>query len=1153
MANSLISPTKKKYIEHIQVSINNTLNDDYLFSNYKSQVFVKKLGVTFNSTFKEEYLWRRAINLSSNSCFLIKENINKDLAFKALKESAEIYEYLNGTTEKYDKDYLLILAAFCYDIAGYQANALCLIRDLIHRNDIYTFSGEPDDHIIESENYIVFHIQQILLKKIPYAKSKIKSSDDYGIELFNECISDFYENILSGKSVDLISKIKATYTHYIDNSNIYISHLLYLFQSRLIIYSERSIWSDLMSEKIELSNPIWKKYFRLLTNDFYDDSKIKSIESRTSKFEFWISQLRAVEKGIVGTNKSFVIQMPTSAGKTFIAELAIMDSLVKNPDKRCIYIAPFRALTNEKEIELSTNLSKLGYSVSAISGDYESDDGQDYVLNNTDVLIATPEKIDLLFRTQNDVFNTIGIVIVDEGHIIGNNDERSSLIEFLIIRMRIKLPDLRIIFISAVMPPKNSLQFSKWLNKDDNSVITSSLNNNSSEIWEPTRKLIASFNWTTNSSSINYHNVKNQEEKSKKNSPSFVNGFIKQELYGKRTFPKSDKGNETAVGLAYKLSIQGNCLIFCSQPNYVESVAKAFLDFLSIVVRKEEVKSWFSPTTNRESYHYSLEWFGSNHYITQCISRGIGIHYGDLPEAVRRSVEKDYQKGKLRILISTNTIGQGLNFPIKNLIIHSLIINAQENTKISVRDFWNIVGRAGRAGKETEGQVIFLTITQSQLYNFHYYTDRANIEQADSPFIKVLLEYLTNSRLPSALRSGDSFDDKMQLFSESYLLDMLIEETIDSDDEKIINQIIDNSLFKVQAVDRKLDLGPLKRGFTKVAKNIKENVVDQELQNVFGKTGFTLKSNLFVDEFIKENLNEIIKYLAKDDYQNILSLIFKLFDSGKIKEIIIKKLELIDHLVSDSNNLILKWISGLEIKELQELWLRSNQKEKDFYVFFSEGLFYRYPWGVTSFLSILAYRLNRTVNDFPANTRNLAGFLKYGLNQPSACTARRLGVKKRTTSLFLARLSQGKLGEDFIKWLSNVNLEDLKGHKLEDFDIENILEVAVKINPKRKIENVAKVLIFNIKGIEYSKERIQTSNKITLKDVLTYQRDITNEFDPFAIKIFYNKKELGFIPREVAKVISTEIDLSGKYYKIRVRKIMESSGEIEVEMSEDVF
>src|SRR5699024_5325299 len=112
------------------------------------------------------------------------------------------------------------------------------------------------------------------------------------------------------------------------------------------------------------------------------------ISKRTSRFELWISQLRALEEGLLDSNKSFVVQMPTGAGKTFIAELAILKALTEFPDKKCIYITPFRTLTNEVKDTLSKNLNKLNFVVSNVIGSYEIDESQTILIEKSDVIIA---------------------------------------------------------------------------------------------------------------------------------------------------------------------------------------------------------------------------------------------------------------------------------------------------------------------------------------------------------------------------------------------------------------------------------------------------------------------------------------------------------------------------------------------------------------------------------------------------------------------------------------------------------------------------------------------------------------------------------------------------------------------------------------------
>ena len=150
------------------------------------------------------------------------------------------------------------------------------------------------------------------------------------------------------------------------SSNTYLSHLLFLLKTRIKLFDERSIWKNVNATE-EIENSLqWRKYTKLLAYDYYSNNSVKEIGLRKSVFELWTSQIRAIEQGLIEKDENFVVQMPTSAGKTFIAELSILKYLIKFPNKKCIYVAPFRALTNEKEEELSKHFSKIGFSVSLL-------------------------------------------------------------------------------------------------------------------------------------------------------------------------------------------------------------------------------------------------------------------------------------------------------------------------------------------------------------------------------------------------------------------------------------------------------------------------------------------------------------------------------------------------------------------------------------------------------------------------------------------------------------------------------------------------------------------------------------------------------------------------------------------------------------------
>jgi len=70
--------------------------------------------------------------------------------------------------------------------------------------------------------------------------------------------------------------------------------------------------------------------------------------------------------------------MPTSAGTTRIAELAVAYTLIKDPGAKCIYIAPYRALVAELEGDFLNLFADLGFGVSTATGSYDSDGIEEY-------------------------------------------------------------------------------------------------------------------------------------------------------------------------------------------------------------------------------------------------------------------------------------------------------------------------------------------------------------------------------------------------------------------------------------------------------------------------------------------------------------------------------------------------------------------------------------------------------------------------------------------------------------------------------------------------------------------------------------------------------------------------------------------------------
>jgi replicative superfamily II helicase len=156
------------------------------------------------------------------------------------------------------------------------------------------------------------------------------------------------------------------------------------------------------------------------------------------------------------------------------------------PNVKCVYIAPFRTLASEIEETLSSSFSLIpNAKVSKFYGGYEADLLDQPDVEQSRVLIVTPEKLDGMLRQNPKLVSQIRLIIVDEGHLIGDATERGrkyqTLLQRLIYALKIKREkserqSTRLLFISGVLPDVQN--FADWLTGDRNNIVETS--------WRPT-------------------------------------------------------------------------------------------------------------------------------------------------------------------------------------------------------------------------------------------------------------------------------------------------------------------------------------------------------------------------------------------------------------------------------------------------------------------------------------------------------------------------------------------------------------------------------------------------------------------------------------------------------------------------------------------
>ena len=93
--------------------------------------------------------------------------------------------------------------------------------------------------------------------------------------------------------------------------------------------------------------------------------------------------------------------------------------------------------------------------------------------------------------------------------------------------------------------------------------------------------------------------------------------------------------------------------------------------------------------------------------LSKLLRRGIGVHHAGMLPKYRRLVEKLAQQGLLKVICGTDTLGVGINVPIRTVLMTGLAkFDGQRQRILKSREFHQIAGRAGRAGYDTEGTVI---------------------------------------------------------------------------------------------------------------------------------------------------------------------------------------------------------------------------------------------------------------------------------------------------------------------------------------------------------------------------------------------------------------------------------------------------------------
>lgn len=459
---------------------------------------------------------------------------------------------------------------------------------------------------------------------------------------------------------------------------------------RVAIHLLSDLWSSTFHERVPLQTAggiaaDWPRLRQLFIAMLQKRSK--------AEIDLWPSQTEAAARA-VDQSDDLVVSLPTSAGKTRIAELCILRCLAGG--RRVVFITPLRALSAQTETTLQRTFGPLGKTISALYGSIGVSGFDEDAIRDRNIVVATPEKLDFALRNDPSLLDDVGLLVFDEGHMIGPN-EREVRYEVQIQRL-LRRPDAqtrRIVCLSAILPDGDQLDdFAAWLRRDHPGGL---IKND----WRPTRLRFGEVVWASPNARLNLRVGEERPWVQR-----FLTGVVPPDRvppkrFRTRLFP--DDQRELCLATAWRLVDDGQTvLIFCPQRRSVEPFADVIVDLHERGALRSLLDA--DPAILNTAIALGEEWLGADSAILKCLRLGVALHHGALPTAYRKEVERLLRENILKVTISSPTLAQGLNLSATAVVMHSL---HRSGERIEISEFKNVIGRAGRAYVDVEGIVLF--------------------------------------------------------------------------------------------------------------------------------------------------------------------------------------------------------------------------------------------------------------------------------------------------------------------------------------------------------------------------------------------------------------------------------------------------------------
>ena len=361
-------------------------------------------------------------------------------------------------------------------------------------------------------------------------------------------------------------------------------------------------------------------------------------------------QEKAVNAGLLD-GEDMIVASPTASGKTFIAELAMVEKAVKE-DKTAVYVVPLKALASEKYEDFSDRYEDLNVKISV--GDL--DDAGEY-LENADIVIVTSEKLDSMLRHNPSWIHNIGLVVIDEIHLLTSKN-RGPTLEVTLTRLR-DLLEFQLLGLSATI--SNSGELAEWLD---------------AKLVESDYRPVELRHGIHQGNEIEYFSGDEEPEEGENDSEELSGWQTGNEVKengsqeGEKYFVEDKHGGATPNLLEDTFQMDKQAIVFCSSRKGAEKSSDRAAKITKEKINREEKKKL------EEYADRILNELGNP--TSQCkrlaenVRKGAAFHHAGLLNQQRSLIEQAFRKGLIKSVSATPTLAAGLNMPAYRVIMRDL-------------------------------------------------------------------------------------------------------------------------------------------------------------------------------------------------------------------------------------------------------------------------------------------------------------------------------------------------------------------------------------------------------------------------------------------------------------------------------------------------